>query len=403
MSGFSPQRIGVHVQAWCKRAIQEGATQVPERAITKTRGDARAGDIAILYGPNDKPFGLGLVDPDSPVRVRVLSPTLGVNVDGDWMQNCVQDAVRKRLAIFDERVTNGYRCIHGPGDQLPGLVVDRYANTLVLKVYTAAWFPWLPRIVEGLRAMLGCEAGLLRLSRNLQDYDASFREGTLLWGERAMLATSFLENGLRFEVDPIRGQKTGFFLDQRENRARVESLCDGQDVLNVFCYTGGFSLYAGRGGARSVLSIDASAPAIEALERNIHLNNTAWTQRVEWRFRCGDAFKEMTALTRKAERFGVVVIDPPSFAKKASERETALQSYRRLAALGAELLAPDGHLIFASCSSRIDAEDLEAALCAGARDARRRLEIRARHGHAVDHPISHPDQQYLKCLVAVEP
>lgn len=406
MSEF-PQRISVHVDRSATRAVHKGAVRVFAGSVTRVRGEANPGDVAILYGPKDRPFALGLYDPHAPVRVRVLSNVLGVSIDHAFIRERVRTAVDARLAHFNDAETDGYRLIHGPGDGLPGLVVDRYANTAVLKCYAHAWLPWLPTITKALREDGRLTCGLLRLSRALQsegDAIAPYAEGVLLWGNEADVATAFLENRIRFEVEPRLGQKTGFFLDQRENRQRVEDLSANKSVLNVFCYTGGFSLYAARGGATRVVSIDASKQAMAALERNIALNPaltpsaSADGPRTTFDNLCGDAFKELNELLRYGETFDVVIIDPPSFAKRNAEIEAAQQAYARLARLGAELTAENGTLVFASCSSRITEAMLEDALRAGVRQARKHVDVFERVGHPMDHPVARVEEQYLKCL-----
>lgn len=404
LASFSPQRISLQIRRNAVRAIKRGELWVYQEAVTRVRGEGRPGDIAVLYDHEDKPFGLGLYDPNSPLRVQVLSPTLGVTIDAAWMRAAVRTAIEKRRELFDDATTNGYRVIHGPGDGLPGLVADRYADTIVIKCYSEAWLPWLPVIAETLRDVMGIRCGVLRLNRHLQslgDKLAPYSEGKMLWGRAPALATGFIENGIHFEVDPRLGQKTGFFLDQRENRARVEALAAGQEVLNVFCYTGGFSLYAARGRAKQVVSIDASKLAMDALERNIALNR-ATVQKPSGGFLniCGDAFVEMENLQKAGRRFGMVIVDPPSFAKRNAEVDTALVAYRRLARLGASLLRHHGVLVFASCSSRITMEHLEDAMNEGAKQARVSLSVFDRVGHPADHPIADSELQYLKCIYA---
>lgn len=393
-------RVSVHISRGATQALRRGEVWVFQEAVLRQRGDARPGDLAVLYDPKDKPLALGVMDPASPIRVRVLTTTLGQNIDADWMSATIHQAVRAR-DVLNQPSTTGYRLIHGLGDGLPGLVVDRYDHCCVLKVYSAAWLPWLPVLVDALVQATGTQAVLLRLSRQLQADPATrpWHEGAILWGEEAQLASSFLENGIHFEVDPRRGQKTGFFLDQRENRERVEKLSAKAKVLNVFCYTGGFSLYAARGGAREVVSIDASKLAMDAMERNIALNSP-WNESACWRQITGDAFEEMARLQAAGERFDVVVVDPPSFAKRAAEVENAQRAYRRLAALAVGLLSAQGTLVYASCSSRITMDDLEGCLIDGAQTQRVRLEVLARVGHPIDHPVPSVTHQYLKCIYA---
>lgn len=395
-----PQRVSVHLTRAATRQVKHGEMHIFADAVRRVRGAAAPGDVAVLYDPKDRPFALGLYDPNAPIRVRVLSPTLGVQIDAAWLRTRVHDALHKRDAHFNPTHTSGFRLIHGPGDGLPGLVVDRYAQTAVIKCYAHAWLPWLPTLCDALQEEGALQTGILRLSRNLQKQRPEpWHEGQRLWGDEASIATEFLEGGIRFEVDVRKGQKTGFFLDQRENRARVQTLCEGKNVLNVFCYTGGFSLYAAKGGARSVTSIDASRQAMRALQRNVALNPSL-AQTTRFIDRCGDAFQEMQALVHAGETMDVTIVDPPSFAKKNSELEAAQKAYRRLAHAAAQCTVQGGTIVFASCSSRITEAMLEAALHAGVRRAGRRARITHRAGHPVDHPIARAQDQYLKCLYA---
>ena len=208
----------------------------------------------------------------------------------------------------------------------------------------------------------------------------------------------FTENGLRFTADVIHGQKTGFFLDQRENRARAERLARGKTVLNLFAYSGGFSLYAARGGARSVASLDGSQPALAAAAQHFKLNpRLAHTPHELLR---GDAFDILKKLRRDGRLFDMVIIDPPAFAKQQSETERALAAYRRLVRLGLGVLPPGGTLVMASCSSRVAADDFFQLVHETAREERRPLREIERTTHPIDHPVRFPEGAYLKCLFA---
>ena len=214
----------------------------------------------------------------------------------------------------------------------------------------------------------------------------------------------FSENGLRFEADVLRGQKTGFFFDQRDNRARAGKLAAGKRTLNVFAYTGGFSLYAARGGAPEVLSIDSSAPALAAAERNFALNrDLPAVAACRHTILAADAFDALADLRGRGERFELVIVDPPAFAKREDEVAGALQSYGRLTELALGVLAPGGTLVMASCSSRVSAPDFFATVHRAAAHAGRPLAEIDRTGHAIDHPIRFPEGAYLKCLFATAP
>jgi 23S rRNA (cytosine1962-C5)-methyltransferase len=211
----------------------------------------------------------------------------------------------------------------------------------------------------------------------------------------------FTENGLRFEADVLRGQKTGFFFDQRDNRARVGKLAAGRRTLNVFAYSGGFSLYAAQGGAPEVLSLDASVPALAAAERNFALNrDLPAVAACRHTVLAADAFEALVELRGRGERFGLVIVDPPALAKRENEVERAVLAYARLTGLALGVLAPGGTLVMASCSSRVTAERFIATVNRAAQQAGRPLHEIERTGHALDHPVRFPEGGYLKCLFA---
>ncbi len=290
---------------------------------------------------------------------------------------------------------------------MPGLVADRYADTLVVKLYTRAWTPHLPEVLNALLHQQPAERVILRLSRAVQRSPVlgyGLADGRTLFGTPADGPVIFRENGLMFEADPVHGQKTGFFLDQRENRARVEAVAAGKKVLNVFAYSGGFSLYAARGGATAVTSLDISAPALEVARRNFARNGQlpaiAAARHVTM---AADAFQALASMVEDGVRFDVVILDPPSFAKQKSEVEHALGAYRRLVELGLGIVVAGGILISASCSSRVPADTFFAHVLDVGRLQGRPLTEIARTEHPLDHPVNFPEGAYLKCLFAKAP
>ncbi|MBI5089859.1 MAG: class I SAM-dependent methyltransferase [Actinobacteria bacterium] len=297
---------------------------------------------------------------------------------------------------------NGYRVVHGESDQLPGLVVDRYAHVAVVKLYSAAWVPHLAQVVPALAALLPVSSIVLRLARSLSDADLhGLHEGMSLHGPDVDRPIEFLEHGLAFEADVIHGQKTGWFLDQRDNRALVGSMSAGARVLDVFCCGGGFSVHAAAGGARSALAIDSSPFATAAAERNMQRNAHQPSVAV-CRFDTvtGEAFAELERLGGSRGRFDVVVVDPPSFARAAVDVPRAVAAYERLAALAVVLVERGGMLVQASCSARVDEATFVRAVHGGAARAGFDLDEVRRTGHAVDHPIGFPEGGYLKAVFA---
>jgi 23S rRNA (cytosine1962-C5)-methyltransferase len=396
-------RIAMHLHPRAERAVRRGHPWVFAHAVRQQRREGRAGDLAVLFDRDDRFLAVGLYDPASPIRVRVLQRGTPAVIDRAWLGERLHTAHARREPLLSERTT-GYRVVHGENDALPGLVVDRYGDALVVKLYTAAWVPYLRDLVEVLLEMLAPARIVLRLSRAARAAPEALHgleEGMLLHGPPLEGPVHFEENGLTFEADLVKGQKTGFFLDQRDNRARVERLAAGRRVLNVFAYTGGFSLYAARGGARAVTSLDLSGPALAAAERNFaHNQGDAALVAARHDVLHGDAFELLAELGRGGERYDMVILDPPAFAKAEAEIDGALRSYERLVRLGVGVLAPGGVLVAASCSSRIDADTFAQTVTDAARAARRPLILLEQTGHALDHPIGFAEGAYLKCIFA---
>ena len=400
------RRIAVHVTPTAERSIRSGHPWVFENSIRKQSFNGRPGDLAVLFDRKRRFLAVGLYDPTSSIRVRILQAGKQAAIDAAWLQErlAAAAAIRRPLRHTD---TTGYRLVHGENDGLPGLVIDRYADTCVIKLYTPAWIPWLDEVAAGLTAVAHPTRIILRLSRALQRQDEWLdgrQDGQTLLGEPPGGPIRFRENGLTFEADVLRGQKTGFFLDQRDNRARVEALAEGKSVLNVFAYTGGFSVYAARGGAGRVVSLDVSPGALAAAKRNFaHNRNNPRVAACHHKIWSGDAFQGLAEMAAQGRKFDVVILDPPSFAKKQAEVEKALGAYGRLVKLALGVLNEEGILAAASCSSRVSSDDFFRAVHQTARLARRPLREIERTGHALDHPIAFPEGAYLKCLFAVAP
>ncbi|MGD2078727.1 MAG: class I SAM-dependent methyltransferase, partial [Chloroflexota bacterium] len=249
------KRIAVRVKPAAERALRRGHPWLFDDSIRRLSHDGAPGDLAVIFDARDRFLAIGLYDPDSPIRVRILHQGEPATIDSGWYADRLRRAFARRASL-DNAKTTGYRLVHGENDGLPGLVLDRYGNSGVVRLDTAAWLPHLNSVLTEALALEPLERLVLRLSRRVksnQDRLHGLHDGQLLKGKPSSRPIIFYENGLRFEVNLIRGQKTGFFLDQRENRAKVEQLI-GQDrslqrVLNTFSYTGGFSVYAARAGA----------------------------------------------------------------------------------------------------------------------------------------------------------
>ncbi|WP_423224523.1 class I SAM-dependent rRNA methyltransferase [Candidatus Amarolinea aalborgensis] len=399
----SGRRLALRVTPAAQRALRQGHPWLFEQAITDQREPGRPGDLAVIFDDQRRFLAIGLYDPTSVIRVRILHHGAPAAINQAWFAAQLTAAAARR-ADLPTQGTTGYRLVHGENDGLPGLVIDRYDAILVLKVYTAAWIPHLPTLLAALAEVMTAQGVVLRLSREMRRQPAllyGLEDAMTLAGDLPNPAVRFTENGLCFEADVLRGQKTGFFFDQRENRAAVAGLAAGRRTLNVFAYTGGFSLYAASGGAPEVLSLDISAPALAAAVRNFELNQhlpavAAATHTVL----AADAFDALAALRERRQRFDLVIVDPPALAKQEREIEGAVRAYQRLTRLSVDVLAPAGTLVMASCSSRVSAADFFAAVEQAAAEVDRPLHIFARSGHALDHPIAFAEGAYLKCLFA---
>jgi 23S rRNA (cytosine1962-C5)-methyltransferase len=391
-------RLRLRITAAAENYVRSGHPWVFADSVREQNRDGASGELAVIYDRKDKFLAAGLFDPDSLIRVRVLHAGKPQALDAAWWTAQLDAAVRRRDELFDARTT-GYRLINGESDGWPGLVLDRYDTTFVLKLYTAAWLPRLDEIVALIRERLQPERIVLRLSRNIQSAAEHFgrgrRDGEILCGPALAEPVVFWENGIRFEADVVRGQKTGFFLDQRENRREAGELARGREVLNAFSFSGGFSLYAARGGAKSVTDLDLSPHALAAARRNFQLNSNDPVM-ARCRHECvqADAFERL--VSGDAHRFGLIVLDPPSLAKREAERAGAIRAYGRLAGNGIRRLVHDGLLLACSCSAHVSAEEFFGAVRqAAANSGRRFVELKTTR-HAPDHPATFKEANYLK-------
>lgn len=406
------RRLAVRLSRDAQRQVRGGHPWIYPDSITSVSHDGAAGDLAVLFDRDRKFLAIGLWDPSSPIRVRVLHQGGARPIDEAFWGERLDAALGRRAELAasaqgpEARRTTGYRCLHGENDQLPGLVLDRYDRTYVLKLDTHAWLAHLSTLVPLIVARTGAERIVLRLSRNERSAAAAagLADGAVLHGDAPPALVRFVENGLHFDADVVRGQKTGHFLDQRDNRARVRELAAGARVLDVFSCSGGFSVYAAAGGAASVHSVDQSPHAIGAVERNLAANCALpKVASCIAESHVGDAFAVLRELAAGSARFDLVIVDPPSFASKQADRESALAAYRRLTELALELTEPGGVLVQSSCSSRVGAEAFFDGIHAVASERGRPLEELQRTGHAVDHPIGFALGAYLKTLFARVP
>jgi 23S rRNA (cytosine1962-C5)-methyltransferase len=400
-----PPRLRLRVTAAAESIVRSRHPWLFADSIREQNREGETGELAVIYDRQDKFLAVGLFDPDSPIRVRILHAGKPATIDDAWWRERLGSTMARRAGLLDA-TTNAGRLIHGESDGWPGLVLDRYDTTVVLKLYSAAWLPRLDEVVGWIRRELSPGQLVLRLSRNIQDVARSrFQrvEGWLAAGttdDKSVAVSNpvvFQETGLRFEADVIKGQKTGFFLDQRENRRRVEGLATGRDVLNAFSFSGGFSLYAARGGAKSVTDLDISVHALESARRNFALNQSLPTiARCPHETIQADAFQWLER--NRDRRFDLIVLDPPSLARREAERAGAIQAYGALAGSGIRALRPGGILVAASCSAHVSSGEFFGAVRAAAGSSLRTFEELDTTGHPPDHPAIFPEARYLKCI-----
>ncbi len=397
-AGAKSARLRLRLTATAESIVRGGHPWVFADSVKEQSRAGIAGELAVIFDRNDKFLAVGFFDPESPIRVRILHVGKPLVIDREFWRARLDVAVKRREGLFDERTT-GYRIINGESDGWPGLVLDRYDTTLVVKIYTAAWWERLEEIAALMQARLRPARIVLRVSRNLERRSPTRLDGDILFaipaGPEAGAPVVFRENGIRFEAEVWKGQKTGFFLDQRENRRLVETFARGRAVLNAFSFSGGFSLYAARGGAKSVTDLDISGHALDSARRNFALNegdkSVAASRHESIQ---ADAFEWLAG---NAERqFDLVVLDPPSLAKREVERAGAIRAYAKLGGAGLQHLRPGGVLVACSCSAHVSAEEFFGAVRQAARKSGRRFSELQTTRHAPDHRATFPEAEYLK-------
>jgi len=423
-------RLRLRTTAAAESRLRAGHPWLYAESIREQNRLGRLGELAVVYDRKDRFLAAGLFDPSSPIRLRVLQAGRPETIDREWWKRRLRHPLDRRQELQDssERLaTTGFRWINGESDGWPGLVLDRYDKTLVLKLYTAAWLPRLAELAEIIQAALLPERLVLRLSRNIhktagkvfhkEDGSAlspqpdqsgrsmpsdlpgqlKTKDGAVLFGPPLNLPVTFLETGLRFEADVLYGQKTGFFLDQRENRRKAETLAIGRRLLNAFSFSGGFSVYAARGGACSVTDLDISAHALASARRNFGLNSHLLAvTRCPHETVQAEAFDWLAA--NRDRVFDMIILDPPSLAKRESERAGALRAYARLASLAIGHLTQGGILLACSCSAHVTADEFFEVIRRAIVNSGRRFQEIQTTGQPSDHPAAFKEAEYLKAI-----
>ncbi|MCB4800063.1 class I SAM-dependent rRNA methyltransferase [Neotamlana laminarinivorans] len=394
-SKYSSKRLAVKLNAKGEQFVLKGHPWVFSNNITKINDDAKTGDLAIVFSKNkNRVIGLGLYDANSPIRIKMLHSGMEkVEINAAFFKNKIQQAFKKRASLLKTN-TNSYRLIFGENDGFPGLIADVYASVLVIKLYSEIWLPYLESIFQDLQQTSKAATVVLRLSRGLQNSKAHhFTDGEVIYGTLENEVVKFVEHSINFSANVIKGHKTGYFLDHRANRKQVGEWSTGKTVLDVFSYAGGFSVHALANNAKEVTSLDISKQALEIAVENGKLNEYTGKHKTI----AGDAFDELNKLIKNRVTFDVVVIDPPSFAKQASEIALAQKKYAQLAELGVKLTSKNGLLVLASCSSRVTADVFFSINAEVLNTSNRTYKNILKTYHDTDHPIGFPEGAYLKC------
>lgn len=365
-------------------------------AIASPTDDIEEGEIVRVESSDGKPLGSGHYQIGT-IAVRMLTNDQNVNIDRDFYMGRLKEALAMRQALGLRRDdNNAFRLVHGEGDFLPGLVVDIYGDTAVLQAHSVGMHYAREIIADTLTELPGLGVkNVYYKSETTLPFKAEL-DPVNEYIRGCDTGNIAVENGLKFHVDWLKGQKTGFFIDQRDNRSKLESMATGRKVLNMFCYTGGFSVYALRGGALSVDSVDSSAKAIALTDANVELN---FPEGAPHRSHAVDAFKFLAEM--KQGEYDLIVLDPPAFAKHRGAIRNALRGYQKLNAAAIEKIAPGGILFTFSCSQAISREQFRLAVFSACAQTGRRVRILYQLTQPADHPVNiyHPEGEYLKGLI----
>lgn len=384
---------GVITLARVKEIADSGHLWIYAGFVHAIKGEPKAGDVVDVVMPNGRFYARGLYNPDSKIRIRILTFQDEPISESFW-RNRIARAVRLRKRVVSN--TNAYRLVHGEADQLPGLIVDHYANVLVMQTLSVGMDTRKELLADLLCEEVGADLVYLRNDAKSRALEGLPPCTGFLRGETGT-AVHVFESQARFIVDVARGQKTGWFCDQRENRLAAARFAEGAEVLEVFCHTGAFGVHAALSGAKLVEGLDVSEEALSLARRHAELNDV----RDLCHYRVGDAFDEMRQLERKGRRYDLVLLDPPAFARSKQAVPRALCGYKDVNLLGIRLTRPEGFFVTSSCSHHVSDVDLWKVIARAAQDAKRQVRLIEQRGQASDHPVlaSMPETRYLKCFI----
>ncbi len=364
-------------------------------AIDQIDDSFQAGDLVKVFSSQDRFLGIGYLNPRSQIAVRMLTFE-DVRIDEGFFEKRLQSAAALRSA-FVPSDTNAYRAVNAEGDFLPGLIVDRYADYLAVQFLTSAMDQWKEMIAKLLMKIFPVRGVFEKDDTEARDWEGLTQRVGRLAGDDPPDYVEIVENGHPFVVDIHGGQKTGFFLDQRDNRLRAAKLARGRRVLNCFAYTGGFSVYAAKGGAVETVSVDTSEPALNTARTNFEKNGLPAAEAM---FLQEDVFDYLRS-TR--QEFDLIILDPPAFCKNKHQVQQAARGYKDINLWALKRLSRGGILMTFSCSSHIDPDLFQKIIFGAAKDVRRDVRVLERTGHPFDHPVSiyHPEGEYLKGLTCL--
>ena len=390
----------IHLKPGREKSLRRRHPWIFSGAVEKVVGNPGAGDTVEVRDSSGKPWGRAAYSPSSQIRARVWTFDAAEEVDAAFFRNRIMRALALREGLPAAKVGNALRLVHGESDGLPGLIVDRYADVLVAQFLAAGVERWREPILDALAELTGCEAIYERSDADTRKLEGLETRAGFVRGNRNASRCPIIEYGLNFKVDVEQGQKTGFFLDQRENRQRVRALSAGREVLDGFSYTGGFAINALAGGAKRVVAIESSGPSLEVARDNLAANRVD-ASKVE--FIEADVFAHLRKLRDAGAQFDLAVLDPPKFAPTAAQAKNAARAYKDINLLALKLLRPGGLLATFSCSGGVDAALFQSIVAGAALDAGAEAKIVERFGAAADHPVAleFPEGEYLKGLLVL--
>ncbi len=390
----------LHLKAGRDKSVKRRHPWIFSGAIERVDGEPANGESVLVKNAGGQPLAVAAWSPQSQIRARVWSFDSSVRVDEDFFGRKIHQAVALRASLAAFHQSNALRLVHGESDGLPGLIVDRYADVLVAQFLSAGADHWREAILDALAAATGCEAIFERSDAQVRALEGLQPRIGFARGNREAKRCPIVEHGLNFRVDVEAGQKTGFFLDQRENRQRIRALAEGREVLDAFCYTGGFAVAALAGGAARVTAVESSAPALEVAKENVQANSMD-SSRIS--FEQADVFAYQRLLRDRGSSFGLVILDPPKFAPTAAQVKNAARAYKDINLMALKLLKPGGLLATFSCSGGVSAELFQSIVAGAAADAGVDAKIIERFGAAADHPVAlnFPEGDYLKGLLVL--